>query len=610
MDHDLGTYGMATDYCIMKEGMSILRGRKSVPAISSSERENGKKSLLYHEEMSILSGRKSVPGIVAIVQLIIFIADSGCTKYMAGNLTLLCNFVEKYMGTIRFGNDQFALILGYEDLVQGNITISRVHYVEGLNHNLFLVGQFCDANLEVAFQKSTCFVRDLQRNDLLTGMVMRFDETFSAAWDRFKDLLRKCPHYGFSKLHQIDTFYNALTQSDQDFLNTTAGGNILNRTPQDALRIIKNKSKANQQASVKAIEETCVTCGRPHPYYECLATGGNTFDACTSVGTYNQKGNGYRPQGPSIPPTSSSLPKEVERESELTRDKVQTTNLGSTAHVQPLVFQFPIPKPNVSPKPNPKPSIPYPLRLNDQKLREKTNSQMLKFLQIFRRLQFDLSFTKDLLHIPNDPPKKLSKKLRDPGRFLIPCDFLGLDSCMALADLGASINLMPLSIWKNLSLPDLTHTRITLELATRSIAYPAGIAEDIFVQAGKFTFLADFFFVGYDVNPRVPFILWRPFLRMAHALVDVHGEELILRDSDEKMIFHADSTSKHPHKHGNDTTPLFDSFPSLTHFETNDSLLEEFANELALFDPFPSGNMDFDLEADLRKIKYLPNQDL
>ncbi|GKC51080.1 hypothetical protein Tco_1073825, partial [Tanacetum coccineum] len=103
-----------------------------------------------------------------IVQLILFIVDSGCTKHITGNLSLLCNFVEKYLGTIRFGNDQFAPILGYGDLVQGNITIKRVYYIEGLNHNLFSVGQFCDADLGVAFQKSTCFVRDLQGNDLLT----------------------------------------------------------------------------------------------------------------------------------------------------------------------------------------------------------------------------------------------------------------------------------------------------------------------------------------------------------------------------------------------------------------------------------------------------------
>nr|GEU91311.1 copia protein [Tanacetum cinerariifolium] len=96
-------------------------------------------------------------------------ADLKCTNHMTSNLSLLYNFVEKYLGTVRFGDDQFALIIGYGDLVQGNITINRVYYVEGLNHNVLLVGQFCDADLEVAFRKSTCFVRDLQGNNLLTG---------------------------------------------------------------------------------------------------------------------------------------------------------------------------------------------------------------------------------------------------------------------------------------------------------------------------------------------------------------------------------------------------------------------------------------------------------
>nr|GEV91467.1 integrase, catalytic region, zinc finger, CCHC-type, peptidase aspartic, catalytic [Tanacetum cinerariifolium] len=97
-----------------------------------------------------------------IIQLILFIVDSGCMKHMTGNLKLLCNFVEKFLGNVCFGNDQFASILGYGDLVQENVMINRVYYAEGLNHNLFSVGQFCDADLEVAFRKSTCFVRDLQ----------------------------------------------------------------------------------------------------------------------------------------------------------------------------------------------------------------------------------------------------------------------------------------------------------------------------------------------------------------------------------------------------------------------------------------------------------------
>ncbi|GKB73637.1 hypothetical protein Tco_0935049 [Tanacetum coccineum] len=104
-----------------------------------------------------------------LVKIVLFIVDSGCSKHMTGNLKLLTNFVEKFLGTVKFGNDQIAPILGYGDLVQGTITIKRVYYVEGLNHNLFSVGQFCDADLEVAFQKSTCYIHDLKGNDLLTG---------------------------------------------------------------------------------------------------------------------------------------------------------------------------------------------------------------------------------------------------------------------------------------------------------------------------------------------------------------------------------------------------------------------------------------------------------
>nr|GEV91486.1 reverse transcriptase domain-containing protein [Tanacetum cinerariifolium] len=469
----------------------------------------------------------------------------------------------------------------------------------------------------------------------------------------------------------------------QDSLNAAAGGNLLNLTPRDALTIIKNKSKvrtsknkpivskvstttsspspspdvtalteivkelvlmnkATQQATVKAIEETCVTCGGPHPYYECHATGGNTFDSCAVVGTYNQGGNEYRPQGdpyyqasnqmgppgfpplnisnmkkelknefkttmlnqnnklknmmsnepknmmssfiqmqspsgsgslpsntvanlrgdlkdittrsgvayegPSIPPTSSSLPKEVEQEPKVTKDKVQTTSLERTAHVQPLVVQVPILKPDVAPKPNPKPSIPYPSRLNDQKLCEKVNNQMLKFLQIFQRLHFDISFAYALFHMLKfastfksllsnkeklfelattplnencsaELLKKFPKKLRDREKFLIPCDFSKLEECLALADLGASINLMPLSVWKKLSLPKLTPTRMTLELANRSVAYLVGVAEDVFVK--------------------------RPFLKTARALIDVHGEELTLRFNDEAITFKVGHTSRY-----------------------------------------------------------------
>nr|GFA72266.1 retrovirus-related Pol polyprotein from transposon TNT 1-94 [Tanacetum cinerariifolium] len=104
-----------------------------------------------------------------LIEIVLFIVDSWCSKHMTGNLKLLINFVEKFLGTIKFRNDQIAPILRYGDLVQGAVMIKMVYYVEGLNHNLFSVGQFCYANLEVAFRKSKCYIRDLKGNDLLTG---------------------------------------------------------------------------------------------------------------------------------------------------------------------------------------------------------------------------------------------------------------------------------------------------------------------------------------------------------------------------------------------------------------------------------------------------------
>nr|GEW73234.1 integrase, catalytic region, zinc finger, CCHC-type, peptidase aspartic, catalytic [Tanacetum cinerariifolium] len=112
---------------------------------------------------------KSNPQGDRLIEIVLFIVDSGCSKYMIGNLKLLINFVENFLGTVKFMNDQIAPILGYGDLVQGAVTIKRVYNVEGLNHNLFSIGQFYDADLEVAFRKSTCFIRDLKGNDLLTG---------------------------------------------------------------------------------------------------------------------------------------------------------------------------------------------------------------------------------------------------------------------------------------------------------------------------------------------------------------------------------------------------------------------------------------------------------
>ncbi|GJY94455.1 hypothetical protein Tco_0510816 [Tanacetum coccineum] len=183
--------------------------------------------------------------------------------------------------------------------------------------------------------------------------------------------------------------------------------------------------------------------------------------------------SGVANEGPSIP-TNPSPKKVVEQETKETTDKEQSNFQGSTAHIQPPVNPIPILEPDV-PKTLPKPNIPYPSRLNDQKLCEKATNQIEKIFQIFQDLRFDISLTYALLLMPRFSLtiknllmnkekllelakillsencsamllKKLPENLRDPGKFLIPCDFPGMDECHALADLDASINLMPLSI--------------------------------------------------------------------------------------------------------------------------------------------------------------------
>ncbi|GKE66924.1 reverse transcriptase domain-containing protein [Tanacetum coccineum] len=222
-------------------------------------------------------------------------------------------------------------------------------------------------------------------------------------------------------------------------------------------------------------------------------------------------------------PQISSLPKEMENEPEVTKDTVQP----STENIQPPVVQTDDQIGETVVASKTKPTLPYPSRANKEKLREKDDLLASKFMEIFRNLHFELSFADALLHMPKFAPM-FRKLLNDKDKMIeLTKTPVNENQCLALADLGASINLMPLSIWKELSLPALTKTRMILELADRTISTPTGIAEDVFVKVGTFFFPADFVVVDYVADPRAPLILGRPFLRMARALIDVHVGSLI-----------------------------------------------------------------------------------
>ncbi|GJW61767.1 reverse transcriptase domain-containing protein [Tanacetum coccineum] len=614
------------------------------------------------------------------------------------------------------------------------------------------------------------------RNEI-TRFQQRFDESFYEAWDRFNDLLRACPHHGFSELHQLDTFYNALNANDQDSLNSAAGGNFLDKMPRECLRIIErisldvpalttevselknmmktmliDKQKAQAPAPVKAVEQSCVTCGGAHSYRNCPAIDdnvyrdniqepsivsnqirppgfppiqnnqnhfnqnqGNNFNQNrgtnfnqNSGSNFNQ-GQVYQPptiqppvyqapcptqqmqgvlktdfenyvkandavlrnmqnqgqglqnqmtnltkmlskfitsntasssnsgtlpsqtvtnprehvnvittrsgktcEGPSTPLVSTSVVsnplKEPEQNPETLMDKVQKLSSKSTAQVPPpedhdsIFIEIPKPKakktiqePNSSEPDSYQPKLPYPERI---KVREKDtpSAQQSRFMKLFKQLRLEIAVNAECSAIILN---KVPEKLKDPGKFLILCALQELDRTNALADSGASINLLPHSIYKQLGLGALKPTRMTLELANRSVTHPIGIAEDVVVRVDGFTFLVDFVVVNFEPDPRVPIILGRPFCRTAKALIDLYEEKLTLRVGSDELVFYAEKSKKSKNKQfahaisiidfskdepfSGSTTNHSDALPpSSSPVKTSDNL-EEFADELTLF---------------------------
>nr|GEV56230.1 reverse transcriptase domain-containing protein [Tanacetum cinerariifolium] len=371
------------------------------------------------------------------------------------------------------------------------------------------------------------------------------DESLFEAWERYKLSVDRCPNRNMLLVTQIDTFYNGLTLRHRGIINAAAGGTFIKRRPEECYDLIKNMTahhndwdtlaqmgessrsitfsspeiaaltqqvvemskkilrmfQSNQQ--VNMVNPSCETCGGLHHYFECQAAGGFTQRDFHHLLLF-----------------SSS--KEVERDPEPTMDKVHNSSSESIARFPSLLVQPSSASKSIEiPKQNPhQPPIPYPSRL----------TLIPKYSKILK----DLLTNKDkLLEMANTPLnencssiilKKLPKKLRDPKKFLIHCDFSEIEKCMALADLGASINLMPLYVWKKLT-----------ETILKDGLCPSRCTQ---------------------------------------------------RRVDEKLTFKVDSTSKYSHNnptHSSDLVVVYLS-PSLTPFEDSDFLLEETDTLLSHFD--------------------------
>ncbi|GKB35110.1 reverse transcriptase domain-containing protein, partial [Tanacetum coccineum] len=302
--------------------------------------------------------------------------------------------------------------------------------------------------------------------------------------------------------------------------------------------------------------------------------------------------SGVTYQGSTSPTTSSSPPKVVERETEVTKDTTPPTNNRSTKDVQPSVVQIqsqvpnsePVVAPVSAPMPNPKPSIP----LTDALI------LMPKFASTLKALIGNKEKLSEMARIPLNEHclavilNKLPKKLGDPGKFLIPCDFPRMDECLALADLGASINLMPLSVWKKLSLSELTPTCMTLELVDRSISQPIEAVTFNLDQTSR-----------YSSN-------YEDMMVNQIDVIEMSCEEY----SQEVLSFSDVIASGNP-------TPYYDpiistSFSTLTPFGDSDFLLEEVDAFLALEDDPTSPEVDdsyYDSEGDILLLKAFLNDD-
>nr|GEW57214.1 reverse transcriptase domain-containing protein [Tanacetum cinerariifolium] len=611
------------------------------------------------------------------------------------------------------------------------------------------------------------------------------NETFNEAYERFKDLLRQCPHCGFFELHQLDTFYNALNPNDQDALDSAAGENFMDKISRECLSIIERKSKVRYSRSrvtdsrantnaplssftpsnsfdlqqivasledkldirmtrfekslndmknsfvtltapIKAVEEVCVTCGANHSYNQCPLTRGNNFSVfhdniqqfqAATVGNFiqnrnqnvsiqmrppgfnqpNQQNNQSRYQGNNFSQNQNrqnnqgavyqNRPQQAlnyqapAQQNVVTHSKFEAYTNANDANMNNLQLKFDNfqknqqdfqkkfeqkqgdfqnqmmnfmqnlynNKPSSSSSlpsntiPNPKgeakaittrsgmtykePPIPPPGVEEQEPTEVTTDTELpstediqpprhscrkihgnlsrpsfrIKFCRCscaHAKIRTDVQEVVELTKTPLNENcsavvlKKLSEKLGDPRRFLIPCDFLEFDNCLALVDLGASINLMPLSIWKKLKLPTLNDTKMVLELADRTISKPTGVAENVFVKVG------------------------RPFLSTAHALIDVYEGEIILRHDERSLTL----------KCGDMPSISYNNFQSLNKVDLIDATCEEYSQEVLGFsdrfhleeikdclnndsNPKEIENSEFDMERHILILEALLNSD-
>ncbi|XP_073138025.1 uncharacterized protein [Henckelia pumila] len=462
----------------------------------------------------------------------------------------------------------------------------------------------------------------------ITTFAQGEQETLYEAWERYKDLLRRCPHHQIPDGLVVQTFYYGLPHSNRTMLDAAVGGNLLRKSPEDGYELIEEMASssyhpqsernavrrpagmhqvdaftsvaAQLEVMNKRIEELSVgnsvmrvherlsnifsTRGsygwRQHPNFSwggqnnkpygnknygrhpqeeksSLEQMMQKFISSTETGMKNQDASikNLENQIGKLAKTISSrdqgtLPSDTEKNP---KEQVKAIELRSGKTVEPA--------PQIEKEPE--------LAASEKILaikKAKLDSQFGKFLEVFKKLNINIPFADALMQMPSYAKflkeilsnkrkleehamisltencsalvqNKIPLKQKDPGSFSIPCVINDIQFHKALCDLGASINLMPYSVFRKLSLGEPKSTRMSLQLADRSIKYPRGIIEDVLVNVDKFIFPVDFVVLDMEEDLDMPLILGRPFLATGKALIDVQKGELLLRVGEEKISF-------------------------------------------------------------------------
>ncbi|XP_076958364.1 uncharacterized protein LOC143634070 [Bidens hawaiensis] len=438
----------------------------------------------------------------------------------------------------------------------------------------------------------------------ITGFCADDYKSLHAGWEGFKGLLRKCPHHGLSRGLQCRTFFDALSGAQKQAVDQVAGGDFGRCTPNEVLDVLERAAKKSFAYNLpRSIPSTK---GVLHVDSNTLVSAQlealtKRFDQMQSglakssfyCGTIeNQVGQiaqlfSARPQG-SLPSNTETNPRAEAKAITLRSGRSTIPVDASVSTPKPIADEIETETPSeVQPRLIPEsttqtsepvrtyvPPIPYPGRLKKQKMEE----QYGKFLELFKQLHINLPFLDALIEMPKYAKflkevllnkkkleelscvtlneecsvvlqNKLPKKMTVPDSFTIPCLIGSLSVSNALADLGASINLMPYYVFVKLDLGEPKPTCMSIQLAGRSVKYPRGIVENILVKIDKFVFPVDFVILDMDEDKNVPLILGRPFLATARALIDVCTGRLTHRVGDEEVTFDIGRSVRHPHDH-------------------------------------------------------------